>query len=623
MALVVADRVKDTTTTTGTGTVTLSGTAPTGYQNFAVIGNGNTTYYTIAGGSEWEVGVGTYATSGPTLARTTVLASTNGGNAVSFSAGTKDVFVTYPAEIATMLTNPVPTNGGVVYGTGTAIGVSAAGVVNGYQFLQSAGAASPTWVQINSFKDVATAPTSPTPIEGDRFFDNTTGIDYTYITDVDGSQWVETAPGNLASVAGGSSTQVQYNNAGILGGITGATTNGTVLTLTTPVLGAATGTSLALNGATLGSNALAVTGTTALSGLLTAAGGVSSTLVTDATSSTTGSIISAGGISCQKQAVVGTNLGVGSAPLSPLANRADVTINGASAGAILTLGNAGTRVGYLLTDGTNVGLASETATGYVRFLTNSAERMQITSAGLVGIGCTPTNTLDVSRTTVGTYFTGNGGDNSARALAFTSSTTTNSGDTHTINAKSGTGIIAFAISSTEAARIDTSGNLLINKTVVSSTGNGVQLLASGFIGSTLAGSTSATDTLDVYSTAAGAFRFYVDMGGTIHATSATITAISDRTLKTNIRPLDTGLKEIMGLQPRRFDWINGDGENVVGFVAQEVEEVLPELVTSSKYSVDENGDTVTKKAVKTGDMIPTLVKAIQELTTRLAALENK
>jgi len=77
-------------------------------------------------------------------------------------------------------------------------------------------------------------------------------------------------------------------------------------TLTTPVLGAATGTSLALGGATLGSNALAVTGTTALSGLLTAAGGVSSTLVTDATSATTGSIITAGGISMQKALWVGT-----------------------------------------------------------------------------------------------------------------------------------------------------------------------------------------------------------------------------------------------------------------------------------------------------------------------------
>lgn len=98
MALVLADRVKETTTTTGTGTVTLLG-ASTGYQSFAAIGNTNTTYYTIAGQttSEWEVGIGTYTLSGTTLARTTVLASSNAGSAVNFSAGTKDVFVTYPA----------------------------------------------------------------------------------------------------------------------------------------------------------------------------------------------------------------------------------------------------------------------------------------------------------------------------------------------------------------------------------------------------------------------------------------------------------------------------------------------------------------------------------------------
>ena len=99
MALVLADRVKDSTTTTGTVSVVLSGTAPTGYQPFSVVGNGNLCYYCISssGSAEWEVGIGTYSSTGPTLARTTVLASSNSGSLVSFSAGTKDVFVTQPA----------------------------------------------------------------------------------------------------------------------------------------------------------------------------------------------------------------------------------------------------------------------------------------------------------------------------------------------------------------------------------------------------------------------------------------------------------------------------------------------------------------------------------------------
>ncbi len=101
MALVLADRVKETTTTTGTGTVTLLG-ASTGFQSFAVIGDANTTYYAIVAqsGTEWEVGIGTYTVSGTTLARTTVLSNSAGTQptALTFSAGTKDVFVTYPAE---------------------------------------------------------------------------------------------------------------------------------------------------------------------------------------------------------------------------------------------------------------------------------------------------------------------------------------------------------------------------------------------------------------------------------------------------------------------------------------------------------------------------------------------
>jgi hypothetical protein len=98
MPLVVKDRVRETTTTAGTGTVTLAG-AVTGFQSFAAIGNGNTTFYTIAGQgtSEWEVGVGTYTSSGTTLSRDSVLASSASGAKVNFSAGTKDVFVTYPA----------------------------------------------------------------------------------------------------------------------------------------------------------------------------------------------------------------------------------------------------------------------------------------------------------------------------------------------------------------------------------------------------------------------------------------------------------------------------------------------------------------------------------------------
>ena len=102
MALVIKDRVKETTTTTGTGTYTLAG-AEVGFQAFSAIGDGNTTYYTVTDGGDWEVGLGTYTASGTTLARTVILSSSNGDAAVSWSAGEKAVFVTQPSSKANYL----------------------------------------------------------------------------------------------------------------------------------------------------------------------------------------------------------------------------------------------------------------------------------------------------------------------------------------------------------------------------------------------------------------------------------------------------------------------------------------------------------------------------------------
>lgn len=103
MALIVNDRVKETTTTTGTGTVNLGG-AETGYESFVSgVGTGNKTYYAIELNSagEFEVGIGTVTDATPdTLSRDTIITSSNSDNAVNFSAGTKNVFCTLPASKA-------------------------------------------------------------------------------------------------------------------------------------------------------------------------------------------------------------------------------------------------------------------------------------------------------------------------------------------------------------------------------------------------------------------------------------------------------------------------------------------------------------------------------------------
>ena len=138
MALVIKDRVKETTTTTGTGTYTLAG-AEVGFQSFSTIGNGNTTYYTVTDGGDWEVGIGTYTASGTTLARGTILSSSNNDNAVNWSAGEKSVFVTQPSSKANYL--------------------DAAGNVTGTQF--------------DEYLDFKTASSNPSHTEGRVFYDQT------------------------------------------------------------------------------------------------------------------------------------------------------------------------------------------------------------------------------------------------------------------------------------------------------------------------------------------------------------------------------------------------------------------------------------------------------------------
>ena len=138
MALVIKDRVKESSTTTGTGTYTLAG-AEAGHQTFSAIGDGNTTYYAATDGTYWEVGIGTYTASGTTLARTTILSSSNSDNAVNWTAGEKLIFVTQPSSKANYL--------------------DASGNVTGTQF--------------DEFLDFKTASSNPSHTEGRVFYDQT------------------------------------------------------------------------------------------------------------------------------------------------------------------------------------------------------------------------------------------------------------------------------------------------------------------------------------------------------------------------------------------------------------------------------------------------------------------
>jgi len=120
MALALKDRVQETGTANTTVSFTLLG-AVTGFQAFSVVGDTNTTYYAATDTSgSWEVGIGTYSTTGPTLTRTTILSSSNSSSAVTFS-GTVNVFVTYPSSYAAWSSNNPGTSGYVLTSNGTGV----------------------------------------------------------------------------------------------------------------------------------------------------------------------------------------------------------------------------------------------------------------------------------------------------------------------------------------------------------------------------------------------------------------------------------------------------------------------------------------------------------------------
>jgi hypothetical protein len=187
-----------------------------------------------------------------------------------------------------------------------------------------------------------------------------------------------------------------------------------------------------------------------------------------------------------------------------------------------------------------------------------------------------------------------------------------------------TGSLRFGTNDTERARIDSSGNLLVGTTSTNETsGTGGRFLADGAVRSTRSSTVNTSSTLDVYSTGASAFRFYVGMGGTVFATSTTISAISDIRFKENVRDLDAGLAEVLALKPRLYDWKEGKGANIKnarGFIAQEFEEVFPDLIDEWKDEAPEGEEPY--KSVRQ-DLIPVLVKAIQEQQALIQSLKAR
>jgi len=252
---------------------------------------------------------------------------------------------------------------------------------------------------------------------------------------------------------------------------------------------------------------------------------------------------------------------------------------------------------------------------YMAFAPNGAERMRLDSSGNLNLG-------DTSNSQV--IFQMLSATDGANTIHFGDATSGNQMYNGYINYQHGSSPhLAIQVNDAERMRISSGGEVLFGKTSTSAN------VAGGYIdgGEAIMSIADGGNTYLVRSTTSSSYTFYVTGAGVVNAVTTSINGLSDIRLKENIVDLETGLSEIMGLKPRRFDWKEGKGsneKNVAGFIAQEVETVLPDLIGSFEH--DEIEDA---KSVKMGDMIPTLVKAMQEqqtiiksLTDRITALEG-
>jgi hypothetical protein len=252
---------------------------------------------------------------------------------------------------------------------------------------------------------------------------------------------------------------------------------------------------------------------------------------------------------------------------------------------------------------------------------NGTGVMSLNASGNVGIGTTsPARNLTVS-TSTDTYISALGSTTGEVGVLFGDSGNDAIGRILYVNAGD---FMQFYTNNSEQMRLSSTGELLINTTSNSATSNvGSKFVSNGRLFTVSSYSDNTQESLSMYSTTASAYRFYVGWGGTVYATNTTISAISDIRYKENVRDLDSALNKLMLLKPRVFDWKEGMGKNIKndkGFIAQEFEQIFPELVDKWKEKAPQGEEPY--KSIRQ-DLIPYLVKAIQELKAEIETLKNK
>ena len=584
MSFVVADRVQETCVSPGTGTVNLLG-AVTGYKSFSSsIGANNTCYYVIADqyGTNWEVGIGTIGSGGITLARTTVLASSNGGSLVAFTSGTQNVWVDYPAtKVVTQ---------DLIYAPSSFQGTFTDGIVMDY-------------VTGNGRFSVGTA-------DGFTWYNGGVGSTNLMTLLSNGNLGIGTAsPGTKLQVLSGTSTGASWGSNQYIrvDGSSGASYSAGVATTGNTVSGYYVSTS-----ANAYEAGMDYDGT--------------SKFLTFRTNNAERMRLDASG-----------NLGLGVTPSAWSLGKA------IQVGSTSSLLNDGSGYSYLLNNAYyNSGwkyLTSNPATNYTMSSTGQHQWF-ISASGTAGNAITFTQamTLDNSGNLLVGITSASGfvaktivnrqGVTGAPIFTWTNNAN-NSGHTYVFANGSGIssdGYLAFGSNEagagafTERMRIDTSGNLNIGSTAnigaSENTNAGVTNYGQGIVAIARSSTSAALDVSKIGTLGSGTMQQFSYNGGVIGSITNTSSAVayvtsSDYRLKENIAPMTGALDTVAKLKPVTYTW-KADGSDGQGFIAHELAEVVPDCVSGEKDAVNEDG-SIKPQGIDTSFLVATLTAAIQEL----------